>query len=65
MFDKTEWVAWTHASGVAALRPRSSGRRVASAVYFSVPIVAGYFIMQWAEDRAKENLGFLENAPQV
>lgn len=34
-------------------------------MYFSVPIVAGYFIMQWAEDRAKENLGFLENAPQV
>lgn len=34
-------------------------------MYFTVPIVAGYYIMQWAEDRAKENLGMLEGEERV
>lgn len=32
-----------------------NGQRVMAAVYFSIPVVAGYYIMQWAQGRADVN----------
>lgn len=31
-------------------------KAVAQVVYFSIPLVAGYFIMGWATDRAKAEI---------
>ena len=31
--------------------------QVAKVVYFSVPVVAGYFIMEWAQEQSRLNLG--------
>ena len=30
---------------------------VAKCVYLTVPVVSGYFIMEWSQERARENLG--------
>ncbi len=38
------------------LSPR--GKAVAQVVYFSIPVVAGYYIMGWATDRAKEEIQY-------
>lgn len=32
-----------------------NGQRVMAAVYFSIPVVAGYYVMQWAQRRADVN----------
>lgn len=32
-----------------------AGQRVMGLVYFSVPVVCGYFIMKWTERRAEAN----------
>lgn len=32
-----------------------TGQRVMAGVYFSIPVVAGYFVMQWAQRRADAN----------
>ena len=37
------------------------GKAVAQVVYFSVPVVAGYFIMGWATDRAKAEIQYSDN----
>ena len=34
-----------------------NGQRFMTLVYITVPIVGGLFVMQWAENIAKENLG--------
>lgn len=33
-------------------------RRVAQVVYFSIPVIAGYYIMEWATNKAKEEIQF-------
>lgn len=33
-----------------------NGQRVMFVVYFSIPIIAGYHIMQWAIGKSEENL---------
>lgn len=38
------------------LSPR--GRAIAQIVYFSVPIIGGYFIMDWATNKAKEEIQY-------
>lgn len=40
------------------LSPR--GQRFMGLVYFSIPVVAGYFIMQYALDQAEKNMKGLE-----
>lgn len=37
------------------------GKAVAQVVYFSVPVVAGYFIMGWATDRAKAEIQYSDS----
>ncbi|GAB5031299.1 Hypothetical protein NocV09_00501670 [Nannochloropsis oceanica] len=37
------------------------GKAVAQVVYFSVPVVAGYFIMGWATDRAKAEIQYSDD----
>lgn len=32
-----------------------NGQRFMAAVYFSIPVVSGYYIMQWAQGRADAN----------
>jgi hypothetical protein len=35
-----------------------AGRRVAQVVYFSIPVIGGYFIMDWATSKAREEIEF-------
>jgi hypothetical protein len=32
-----------------------NGQRFMAAVYFSIPVISGYYIMQWAQSRADVN----------
>ena len=33
------------------------GRAVMGCVYFSIPVVSGWYVMQWAISKAHENIG--------
>lgn len=33
----------------------ATGQRLMGVVYFSIPVVCGYFVMKWAERRAEAN----------
>lgn len=35
-----------------------AGQRVAQVVYFSIPVIGGYFIMDWATSKAREEIEF-------
>lgn len=35
-----------------------AGQRVAQVVYFSLPVIGGYFIMDWATSKAREEIEF-------
>ncbi|TMW63033.1 hypothetical protein Poli38472_005651 [Pythium oligandrum] len=38
-----------------------NGQRAMSVVYFSVPVIGGYFVMKWAERRADRNFQLEED----
>ncbi|CAM9172153.1 unnamed protein product [Choristocarpus tenellus] len=44
------------------LSPR--GQLVMSIVYFSIPVVGGYYLMQWAQSRAHVNLREAKIVPE-
>jgi hypothetical protein len=35
-----------------------TGQRIAQVVYFSIPVIGGYFIMDWATSKAREEIEF-------
>lgn len=35
-----------------------AGQRIAQVVYFSIPVLGGYFIMDWATSKAREEIEF-------
>lgn len=41
------------------------GKAVAQVLYFSVPLVAGYFIMGWATDRAKAEIQYSDSTDEA
>ncbi|KAJ0410265.1 hypothetical protein P43SY_002597 [Pythium insidiosum] len=38
-----------------------NGQRAMGVVYFSIPVIAGYFVMKWAERRAERNFALEED----
>jgi hypothetical protein len=34
-----------------------TGIRIAQCVYFSIPVIGGYYVMQWAIGKSHENIG--------